>query len=118
MSIKNLMRDKVDIYKLKKREGKTSYGVPSQDEYYYEDTPDYKDVKCSFQKSGYRLSIVQKEPFQEITETYNLYLPVDTDIDENDKVVFKNREYYAGIPFSYRNYIKVELERDDKRGKK
>lgn len=116
MSIEKMYKDRVDIYKLKSRQAEGSYGVPGPIEYYYSDTPDYENVKCSVQRRG-SVNIVQGDPFQEVFEQYKLFLPNSIELEENYKVIFKGKAFYTGIPFSYRTHQEVELRRNDKHGK-
>jgi hypothetical protein len=110
MGIQDMMTDKVDVYKLKKRTSAPSYGVPTPDEYYYDTLPDIEKVPCSIQQKSSPL-VSQGDPFLEVKDTYTMYLPLRFNVSERDKVEFNGVFYYLGLPMSYRNHQKVSLER-------
>lgn len=104
--ISHLMTHTVDVYHLHKKQGETSFGVPEQDVYFYNDQPEYSELMCSVQRR-FDPSVQPREPFVEITEDLKIYFPLGTELKENDKVVFQGNEYLLGVPFTFRTHIEI-----------
>lgn len=104
------MTHEVCIYKLHSKEGETSFGVPGQREYYYNDVPDLDNVSCYVQRSGSPF-IETGQPFDEIIETIKIFFPKEIEIKEKDKIVFNGAEFYLNISFEYRTHLEVEAWR-------
>lgn len=112
MAYEELLIHACDIYHLRGEVIGGSYGVPETTEYVYEDLPDQEAVSCYWYKQSLRL--VQGEPGTDFVELWTVQFPIEIDIRENDKLVFRGVSYKTHIPEPIReHHWEVTVERDD-----
>ena len=86
MSFEQLLNHKCDIYHLRKEGKSPGYGLPEADAFDYPEEPDVCSLKCHFNVKGDSISLIQREPNNDLTERIKLNLPIGTDIRILDKV--------------------------------
>lgn len=110
MSFKSLLKDKVDIYYLKEREWNYGYGIESTDskdkQYYYDDTPDRKDVLCYcyFVSGSNNTTITKNDENNKILEVLKIHFLSNEDIRINSKILFDDEFYILQKPRKIRNH--------------
>ena len=112
MAYEELLIHTCDIYHLQEKTVGGSWGVPGTTEYVYEDLPDQEAVNCYWYKQSLRLA--PGEPGTDFVELWTVQFPIEIDIRENDKIVFRGVSYKAHIPEPIRDHHwEVTMERDD-----
>lgn len=113
MSFDGLLDDLCDIYFIKTINKQTGFGLPEENENYYEDTPDLKGIPCHFNKTDMKL-MTQGDPKNNYPYEKKLNLPLGTKINVMDIIVDKSNNivYECGIPDNIRNHhITVPLKK-------
>lgn len=85
MSYKNLLTDKCDVFKQKKKTETYGYGIEGdKSNYYYDSIPDHEDVPCYFYQVD--SSVYKSDPNTKIIETYKVHFLIDAPIELKDKI--------------------------------
>lgn len=117
MSYEKLLTHRCDIYHLKIRDKSSGgkFGVPVegiQEEYYYDDLPDFENVKCYFTEKSQ--SVVQLDPNANIIQVFNVHFPVTTDIKVSSKIVWEGTTFKSQKPKKIKNHHQeVTVNRSD-----
>jgi hypothetical protein len=102
--MRHLLTDKCDIYPLMKRDSFEKFGLPSEDEYFFEDTPTKMNVSCYIYRTGAQTRSSQQEPFQTVSETLSaIFLPSE-EIKHNDRIVFQGQKYRIENPLMNKSH--------------
>lgn len=115
MSFEKLLNHTCDIYHIIKAETSMGYGLPVSIAFNYPEIPDMISVPCHFGNARGNITIVQAEPYKEVSEQLKLSLSINTDVRLNDKIIDLNTgvSYIAEIPINIRNHhISVKIRRE------
>lgn len=114
MSFECLLDHTCDIYHIVKAEKSPGFNLPPSPSFSYDKTPDICEQKCHFGVHSMSSAVVQNEPQNILEARIKLYLPIDTDIRINDKIVecSTGLEFTAELPRHIRNHhISVYIKR-------
>lgn len=107
MALEDFFDHTCDIYHIQAVSDSPGYGLPdSGAKYVYGTTPDVSAQKCHFGVKSAGITIIQKEPYNDMSARIKLTLPKDADIRINDKIIDCDTgyEYTAEAPRNIRGH--------------
>lgn len=102
--MEHLLIHTCDLYYQQKKEESKNYGLPSEEEFFFDSEPSKTDVKCYIYQSGLANRTNNTEPFETITEIINAIFALNEVIRHNDRLVFNGITYRIDNPMPVRNH--------------
>lgn len=111
----DFLNDRCDIYHIRTEDASPGYGLPPQPCARYPDEPDEADVPCHFNRGEMWEGFIQSDPRRLYVGATKLQLPLETDVQPNDKIVDRatGLEFTASEPrvVGRNHHIAVKVNR-------